>query len=272
MAIVEDARAVVSAARAADAALPDANLGADIRPRFEAVQTSEEMAALRAEAELKRAQADAVGGALDALSSRVPDWQIPAVITTPIAERDFVTAAEVAAAAQAWIENAWEADQKLDRMNAITRVKPLFEGAASLADLEAGAELAESWNLAAGNVRNAVDAAEAPRDMLSQLGLFGTDVTPTLNAAVEAAVAGNVAEALNKSAAVIDTIHGGSSVGGLRLAGIVFFAVAILGVIGLWIVFRREAGPPWARQSRPHWAKADRPRLGSGRLGSGKKR
>jgi len=121
-------------------------------------------------------------------------------------------------------------------------------------------------------VRNAVDAAEAPRDMLTQLGLWGTDVTPNLNAAIEAAVAGDVSEALNKSAAVIDTINGGSSVGGLRLAGIVFFAVALLGVIGLWVVFRREAGPPWARQSRPHWAKEDRPRLPSGRLGSGKKR
>ena len=272
MAIVEDARAVVSAARAADVALPDANLGADIRPRFEAVQTSAEMAALRTEAELKREQADAVGGALDSLEQRVPDWQIPAVVTKPIEERDFVTAAAVAEAAQAWIENAWEADQKLDRMNAISRVKPLFEGAVSLDDLESGAELAESWNLAAGNVRNAVDAADAPRDLLSQLGLFGTDVTPTLNAAVEAAVAGDVAEALNKSAAVIDTIQGGSSVGGLRLAGIVFFAVALLGVIGLWVVFRREAGPPWARQSRPHWAKSDRPRIGSGRLGNGKKR
>jgi hypothetical protein len=61
-------------------------------------------------------------------------------------------------------------------------------------------------------------------------------------------------------------------VGGLRLAGIVFFAVAILGVIGLWILFRREAGPPWARQTRPHWAKADRPRLGSGRPGGGTKK
>jgi hypothetical protein len=272
LAIVDDARAVVSAANAADAALPEANLGADIRPRFEAVQTSAEMAALRSEAELKRDQAVAVGSALEALEQRVPDWQIPAVVTTPIAERDFETAAAVAEAAESWVVNAWEADQKLARMDAITRVKPLFEGAETLQDLEAGAELAESWNLAADNVRNAVDAVEAPRDLLSQLGLFGTDVTPTLNAAVDAAVAGDVSEALNKSAAVIDTIHGGSSVGGLRLAGIVFFAVALLGVIGLWIVFRREAGPPWARQSRPHWAKGDRPRLGSGRLGSGKKR
>lgn len=270
MTIVEDARAVVTAARAADVALPDARVAADIRPRFESVVTSAEMAALRAEAEAKRDQAEAVGGALRSLSNRVPDWVIPAVVTTPIEERDFETAAMVATAAEKWVENAWQADQKLERMGAIVRVRPLFEEAATLQDLEAGATLAESWNLAAGNVRNAVDAAEAPRDLLTNLGLWGTDVQPTLDAAVEAAVAGDVSEALNKSAAVIGTINGGSSVGGLRLAGIVFFAVALLGVIGMWVVFRRQSGPSWARQTKPHWVKSDRPQLGSGKPGGGK--
>ena len=271
LAIVEDARAVVTAAREADVALPDARVAADIRPRFEAVETSAEMAALRAETQAKRDQAVAVGSALDSLTARVPDWVVPAVVTTPIEERDFATAAEVATAAQKWVVNAWEADQKLDRMRAIERVRPLFEGAQTLDDLTAGAELAESWNLAAGNVRNAVDAVAAPRDLLTNLGLWGTDVQPTLDAAVEAAVAGDVAEALNKSAAAIETINGGASVGGLRLAGIVFFGVALLGVIGLWIVFRRQSGPSWARQTKPHWVKNDRPRLGGGKAGGGKK-
>jgi hypothetical protein len=279
MAIVEDARAVVVAASAADAALaspslravglPETNLGADIRPRFEAVLTGAEMAALRTEAEAKRAQAEAVGGAIESLSSRVPDWRLPAVVTTPITERDFVSAAAVAGEAQKWIENAWEADQKLGQMGAITRVKPLFEGAQTLADLEAGAELAESWNLAAGNVRNAVDAVAAPRDLMTNLGLWGTDVQPSVDAAVEAAVAGDVSQALNWSAVVIETINNGSSVGGLRLAGVVFFGVALAGIVGMWLVFRRQAGPRWARQTKPHWIASDRPRLGSGRIGSG---
>jgi hypothetical protein len=269
MAIVEDARAVVVAARAADDSLPEANLGADIRPRFEAVATGAEMAALRTEAETKRAQAEAVGGALEALSNRVPDWRIPAVVTTPIAERDFVSAAAVAGEAQKWVENAWEADQKLGQMGAITRVKPLFEGAQTLADLEAGAELAESWNLAAGNVRNAVDAVAAPRDLMTNLGLWGTDVQPSVNAAIDAAVAGDVSQALSWSAAVIETINNGSSVGGLRLAGVVFFGVALAGIIGMWLVFRRQAGPRWARQTKPHWIASNRPRLGSGRVSNG---
>lgn len=272
MAIVEDARVVVSAARAADVALPDARLAADIRPRFEAVTSGAEMAALRVESEARRAQAEAVGGALDSLSTLVPDWVIPAVVMTPIEERDFETAAKVATAAQKWVVNAAEADQKLDRMQAIVRVRPLFEGAETLQDLEDGAKLAESWNIAAGNVREAVDKADAPRDLLAQLGLWGTDVQPTVDEAIAAAVAGNVEEAFSKSATVIETLNSASSAGGLRLAGVVFFGVALLGVIGLWVVFRRQAGPSWARQTRPHWMKNERRLLGGGRHDSGKKR
>ena len=250
-AIVEDARAVVSAARAADAALPDADLSADIRPRFEAVTSAEQMAALRADAEVIQAQAEVVGGALASLSTLVPDWQIPAVVTTPIEERDFAAAAEVASAAQRWIVNAAEADKKLADIGALERVRPQFESAASLADLKAGADLAESWNVAAANVQQAIEKAAAPRDLLTQLGMLGTDVQPNLDAAIDAAVAGDVDDALNYAASVIDTINSGSSVGGLRLAGVVFFGVALAGVIGMWIMFRRQAGPP-GRASRSH--------------------
>ena len=263
--IVEDARAVVSAARAADAALPDALLSEDLQPRFEAVTSAEQMVELRAAAELIQSQAEVVGGALTSLSTLVPDWQIPTVVTTPIDERDFAVATEVASAAQRWIVNAAEADKKLADIGALQRVRSQFESAASLADLQAGADLAESWNVAAANVQQAVVKAAEPRDLLTQLGMLGTDVQPTVDAAIEAAVAGDVDVALNLAASVIDTINGGSSVGGLRVAGIVFFAVALAGIIGMFIVFRRQAGPSWARQSKPHWLKGEQRRLGGGK-------
>jgi hypothetical protein len=263
--IVEDARAVVSAARAADAALPEATLSEDLRPRFEAVTSAEQMAELRAAAEVIQSQAEVVGSALTSLSTLVPDWQVPAVVTTPIEERDFTAAAEVASAAQRWIVNAAEADKKLADIGALQRVRSQFESAASLADLQAGADLAESWNVAAANVQQAVVKAAEPRDLLTQLGMLGTDVQPNLDAAIEAAVAGDVDVALNLAASVIDTVNGGSSVGGLRVAGVVFFAVALGGIIGMFIVFRRQAGPSWARQTKPHWVKGERRRLGGGK-------
>ncbi len=82
--LVEDARGVVTAARAADAALPDAGLSDDIRPRFEVLASAEELTALRKEAETVQAQAQTVGSALESLDTIVPDWKRPALITTPI--------------------------------------------------------------------------------------------------------------------------------------------------------------------------------------------
>ena len=74
-------------------------------------------------AEAIQAQAEAVGGALASLGTLVPDWQIPAVVTTPIEARDFTTAAEVASAAQRWIVNACRGGQEAGRHGASERVR-----------------------------------------------------------------------------------------------------------------------------------------------------
>ncbi len=252
-AIIEDARAVVSAARAADTSLPQAQLSTDIRPRFEAVTTPAQMAALRAQAETRSAEAQAVGNALNLLSDRVPDWHIPEVVTKPVEDRDFAAAALSAAAAQKWIEQAWLADQAWRDFGALDRIKDDFENAQSLAELEDGAATAEKWANAANYIGRAENAAQRPRDLLTDFGLWGVDVDTPLQAAREAGLAADVTEAINKSSEVISLIDGGSSSGSLRLAGIVFFGIAVLGVLGLWVILRRQSGPSWARQSRPHW-------------------
>ena len=136
-------------------------------------------------------------------------------------------------------------------MDAIERVKPLFEGAATLADLEAGAELAESWNIAAGNVRNAVDAPQRPATCSASWACWARTCSRRWMPPWRRPWPAMSAEALNKAAAVIDTINSGSSVGGLRLAGIVFFGVALVGIIGLW----SSSG---ARPVRPGHASASR--------------
>ncbi len=167
-------------------------------------------------------------------------------------------------------------------MDALGRVRLQFESAQTLDDLNAGADLAADWNVAAGNVNEAITRMNAPRDLLTDLGLMGTNVQPNLDAAMTAAIAGEADEAMNQAAVVINTIKGGASVGGLRIAGVVFFAVAIAGIIGMWIVFNRQRGPSWARQTKPHWLKGqdqkqlgqDQKQLGPGKkqLGPGKKK
>ena len=265
LAILDDARAVVNAAGAADIALPEAELSSEIRPAFEAVTGVGQMAALRVQAEERRDQAESIGGALDSLDRRVPEWQTPEMILEPIRTRDFATAALVASAAQRWIDNAWEADQKLPDIGAIEKTRARFEAATTLGELEEGGALAESWNIAANDVARALEVSREPRDMLAGLGLVGVDYQTTLDEALAAIVAGNVAAARDKSGMVINTLNGASSAGGLRLAGIVFLGIAILGVLGLWLMLRREAGPPWARQKTPHWVEKKPKRLGRGK-------
>jgi hypothetical protein len=267
--ILEDALAVVDATKAGDETLARADLvadlGAEFRPRFEAAANGEEMDTLRGDAEKKAGDAVIVGEAIAKLTELVPDWQIPAIIQDPIDQRDFETAATVAAQARKWVENAARADEVLPQIGAIEKVRPQFEQAATLADLQAGADLAQNWNIAAGAVADAVKNSQAPLDLLGSLGMAGTDVTPTVERAIEAVVAGNVADANSLAATVNNTMHNASSVGGLRLAGVIFFVVAIVGIGGLWFLLRREAGPPWARQRKPHWLKEDKPKLGSGK-------
>lgn len=258
--VIDDARAVVAAAAAADISLPEAQLSADIRPKFEAVTSAAQMAALRVEAEASSAEAQKVGDALTSLSDLVPYWQIPAVVTAPVENRDFATAASTAAAAQRWVENAWQADQDWPDFGALDRVKADFESAQTLEQLEAGADLADQWSQAADWISRAEAASVEPRDLLTDFGLLGVDINTPLQEAKAAALAGEVSQAIKKSTEVVAVIESGSSSGSLRLAGIVFFGIAVLGVLGLWVILRRQSGPSWARQTRPHWIEKGRSR------------
>jgi len=254
IAILADARRVVGAARQADVALPEADLSADIRAEFEIVTSAGEMAVLRTQAERSRNDARSVGDALDSLRSLVPGWTLPPVVSGPVETRDFAAAALSAAAAQKWVEDAWLADQKLPELiGALDRTKPAFESAATMADLRAGGALAENWATASARVANAVEVEREERSLLAQFGLFDVNVQPTLDAAIAAAIDGDVPLATAKSAEVIEVIRGGSGAGGLRLAGIVLFGIAVIGLLGLWWLLRRQAGPAWARQTTPHW-------------------
>jgi hypothetical protein len=259
-AIIADARAVVAAARDADIALPDARLSTDLRPKFEAVTTADGMASLRTEAVTRSTEAELVGSALKLLRERVRDWQIPAVVTDPVEERDFAAAALTAKAAGRWVDAAWNADQAWPDFQALDRAREGFENAQSLEELERGADLAKKWFDAAELVSLADNAVRAERDLLTDFGLWGVDVGTPLQEAKDAAVLGQVDVAYNKSSEVVSLINNGASSGGLRLAGLVFFGVAVLGVLGLWVILRRQSGPPWARQSKPHWTKKGRSR------------
>jgi hypothetical protein len=260
LAIVQDARGVVAAAQEADIALPEADVSTLIRPRFEAVRTADEMAALRSESEETATTAAQIGVDLATLQAVVPaDWTVPEVVMAPVRERDFDAAAASVAAAAQWVQQADAAEKALPDIGAQASIREAFESAASLQDLQDGAKLAEQWENAALSVRQALDRYNDERDLMTQIGLIGTDLEPLREAAIASAKAGDPARAATDAAALITAVDEASRAGGLRLAGLIFLGVAILGVLGLWYLFRREAGPPWARNKKPPWAKTNKP-------------
>jgi hypothetical protein len=212
------------------------------------------MAALRAEAEDQARTAITVGESLTELKTTVPDWTLPAILTRPIEERDFETAASTLSAAAAWVRFADQADQRLPEMEALPRTREAFESAVTLGQLHDGADLAEDWATASGRVADAIAATNRDRDLMTTFGMIGTDLGPLREQAIAAAKDGDVTVATQKAQALVDAINEGSRNGGLRLAGVIFLIVAIIGVLGLWWLFRRNQGPPWARNSRPPWA------------------
>jgi hypothetical protein len=265
--IIEDARAVVVAVNRADEALPEAGLRDEIQPRFEAVTNAAEMAALREEVEQRATEVEAVGRALSTLDRLVPDWTIPAVVSEPIEAGRFADAVAAVESAADWVESADEAQSLLPELDALASIKADFENAQSLLELRNGASFAQTQVQAASLVREAKQKAALPRDLLTDFGLWGVDVDAIVDEALAAAVAADLQQAIDKSVDAISKIDGGSSAGSLRLAGLVFFGVAVLGVLGLWVMLRRQAGPSWARSTTPHWIEDGNKRglLGRGR-------
>jgi hypothetical protein len=278
--IVEDARRVVIAARDADLALAraadlelvEAGLREEVQPLFEGVTTGAEMAALREEIEARKDNAVAVGNALGTINTTVPDWQLPAFLAEAVSSGDYSAAVAPAQAAERWVEFAAEADASLEEINALESSRGEFENAPDLEALTTGADKAERWAQAAVRVRLAIEKADEPRDMLANFGLWGVDVQPQIEEAKQAVIDADIQLALTKAADVIKTIDGATSAGSLRLAGIVFFGVAVIGVAGLWLMLRRQAGPSWARSTKPHWVKEEEQKQKRGLLGRGKKK
>ena len=84
--------------------------------------------------------------------------------------------------------------------------------------------------------------------------LLRTDIPGARRVVVKVGSSSISGENAHKIGPIVDALSEGSRNGGLRLAGIVFLIVAVIGVLGLWWVFRRNQGPPWARNTRPPWA------------------
>lgn len=252
---IRDARATVGAVATARTALPEADVPSVIRPDYESATTKAQLEKVAAEAVALRDQAVATGAGLDKLRASVPGWTLPAVFGDSIRERDFATAQEAITTGQAWVDFAIQADSRIAGLGALAAQKAPFEAASSVVELEAGRVVAERQAQAVEYVADALQRKNDPRDLLTQVGLLGTDLNEVTDSALQAARDGDVPAATSYAAQLNKALTEASRSGGLRLSGLVFLGVALLGVIGLWVVLRRERKPPWARTSKPPWAR-----------------
>ena len=119
-----------------------------------------------------------------------------------------------------------------------------YESAATLADLDAAALIADRHLEAALVLAAAQDAFDAPRDPLVRLGLFGSDAAGHLDAARTAFAAEDPPTAIREAEAVLELFAGARDAGRLRAfwaGGVALFG---LGIAVTWVVVR------WRRRRR----------------------
>jgi hypothetical protein len=119
-----------------------------------------------------------------------------------------------------------------------------YESAASPADLDAAALIADRYLEAAIILGAAQEAFDTPRDPLVRLGLFGSDAAARLDSARTAFAAEDPPTAIREAEAVLELVAGARDAGRLRAfwaGGITLFA---LGIVVTWVVVR------WRRRRR----------------------
>jgi hypothetical protein len=167
---------------------------------------------------------------------------VPAFITSYMRSWDFAAAMNALTAANLALNTAGGVEAILPGVEVGGGpVEQAIAGAGDQADLDAAVTLAEKQVALAEDVAGAFELEAAPRDVLQQLGLAGTepaDHAPAVDAveAVDEAVAGGEADRIRA------TIEGAKDVGTQRagLAGGGVLGALLLVVLGVFLVRRRS--------------------------------
>jgi hypothetical protein len=173
------------------------------------------------------------------LSDKVSPWIVPNAIRTPLHGWDFAAAqSAVAAALPAWTITG-RTDETLAGIDARNGpVSDAWAAASTEADLEAATALAQRQLDAATDVADAIAVADAPRDLVLEIGLIGETV-PSLDPAITAVRTINTDESSRVANDVRDVLRQSRSTGELRIGA--FVGTVLLLVVGLLaFAFRRR--------------------------------
>ena len=190
-------------------------------------------------ASVRRAYAD--------LAATVDGWELPAAVRTPLATWNFGAAgAAIETAGLTW-QLTGDTDSVLPGVDARNGpAAEAWQGAATIDDLEAAADLAGRQLDAARDVADALALADQPLDIVQQVGLFGTQL-PSPDAAIPAVRAGDGDAVAALTADLRETVAGLRAAGQQRIAlggmtlALVLALMAVLVVRQARIGARRRA-------------------------------
>ena len=188
------------------------------------------------------AQRAAVRRAYRELLGTVDGWVVPPVVRTPLAAWKFGAAGTaIEAAGRTW-ELTGETDTVLEGVDA--RHGPaaaLWQRAATLADLEAAADLAGRQLSGARDVADVRALVDRPFDVVQQVGLFGTQI-PSPDAAIPAVRAGDGDTVAGITAEVRAAVAGLRATGEQRIVAGGITLALLLAMLTGFLVWRARIG------------------------------
>ena len=177
------------------------------------------------------------------LAGSIGDWTLPEAVLRPMGEWDFGAATVAIADTSTTFSTLQQADAALEGIAAVDGpVKALVEAAKTDADLKAASQKAGDELAAAKAVADAQARLDAPRDVLTQIGLLGSDPATALPAAKSAAAAADLPGATTQAALITTTLAGASQQGLARVAIAVVVTLLVLLLLTLVTRRRRQAG------------------------------
>jgi hypothetical protein len=176
------------------------------------------------------------------MEASIGDWTVPEAILRPMAEWSFTFATvaidfEASAYAAATATSA-----TLPEVNAVNGpLKDLVEGARTQAELDAAVVAATEQQAAAEAIVAARASLNEPLEPLEEIGLYGTDLQPTLTEGITAVAALDGPKAMAAATLIDSTLAGASQQGAIRVGIVVGAALLLIGLaIGLLVWTRRR--------------------------------
>lgn len=178
--------------------------------------------------------------AYHSLQALFGDWLVPPVILQSMAGWHFAVAmGAMTTATEVFNASAAIADVLPGANGDTGEVRTMLQGATSQAALDAALVAALDRLAAAREVADAWSALGAPRDFVMQAGMLGTDLQPTLDAAVRAIQDGDVTAARSGAQAIQAALLDAPGQGQLRLLLGIGIPLLLLALV-VFLLFRRR--------------------------------